>query len=121
MIIHFDKDRKLEDIQIDFVTQFPYLKLVFAPVTKGSRQGSTTIYSDATVGDLNTIVQPGNIDVTGNMTVMELEKTFAEKIGASVKVLRKAGNIWLETSITSNWTLARQNEHAHEISNSRVF
>jgi hypothetical protein len=50
------------------------------------------------------------------MTVIELEKTFEEMLGLSVLVYRKSGKLWLETTMTDNWTLAQQNENGRQIS-----
>jgi hypothetical protein len=31
-------------------------------------------------------------------------------------VFRKSGNLWLETTMTDDWTLQQQNDHGYEIS-----
>jgi len=50
------------------------------------------------------------------MTVKELEKIFEDRLGLSVLVYRKSGNLWLEPTMTDNWTLAQQNENGRQIS-----
>jgi len=49
------------------------------------------------------------------MTVAELEKMITEKYGMNVQVVRRSGNIWLETTMTDDWTLQQQNDHGREI------
>ena len=46
----------------------------------------------------------------------ELEKIFKDQFGLAVQVFRKSGNLWLETTMTDNWTLQQQNNHGKEIS-----
>jgi hypothetical protein len=48
------------------------------------------------------------------MKVGELEHAFNVKFGLSAQVFRKSGEIWLQTTTTDTWTLAKQNEVAME-------
>ena len=54
------------------------------------------------------------------MTVGELEKLFRERFGANIQVSRKSGTLWLETTMTDNWTLKQQNEHGRELSSPEI-
>ena len=60
--------------------------------------------------------QEGQVEVAETMTVKELEKTLRDKFGLTVQVARKSGSIWLETTISDNWTLKQQNDHGSELS-----
>jgi hypothetical protein len=60
--------------------------------------------------------KPGALRIEEEMTVGELEKEFLESFGMLVQVSRRSGTIWLETTMTDNWTLSRQNEHGRELS-----
>ena len=44
------------------------------------------------------------------MRTWELEERFEKDFGLHVQVFRKSGNIWLETSVSDDLTLAQQNE-----------
>ena len=55
------------------------------------------------------------IDINDDVTVEELENKFAS-IGLIAEVLRRSGNVWIETSLTNNWTLQQQNMEGEEIS-----
>ena len=57
-----------------------------------------------------------DLKISGSMTVKELEKIFDERLGLSVLVYRKSGNLWLEPTMTDNWTLEQQNENGRQIS-----
>lgn len=55
------------------------------------------------------------INIDNNITVTELEDQFA-CIGINLEIFRKSGNVWVETSLTNNWTLQQQNKEGEEIS-----
>jgi len=48
--------------------------------------------------------------VTSDNTVAQLKAIFSKIAGHSARVFRKAGSLWIETSLTDDWTLSRQNE-----------
>lgn len=48
--------------------------------------------------------------ITGDNTVAQLKEIFSKIAGHSARVFRKAGSLWIETSLTDDWTLSRQNE-----------
>jgi hypothetical protein len=54
------------------------------------------------------------IDIGNNITVIELENQFAD-MGLMAEVFRKSGNVWIESSLTDNWTLQQQNTEGEEI------
>ena len=58
----------------------------------------------------------GKIIITPSMTVKELEKKCEEQFGIAVQVYRKFGNLWLETTMTNDWTMQQQNNHGGESS-----
>ena len=96
-------NKTVEEVQTDFNNCFPYLKLEF--LKKGPL-----------IGDINKNVSSCIIELPGNTSINKLENIFRDNLGLPIRVLRKSGNIWMETSITGDWTLARQNEHGREIS-----
>ena len=56
------------------------------------------------------------MEVKNGMTVAELEGKFRNEYGLEVQVSRKSGLLWLETTMTDNWSLEKQNEHGRDIS-----
>ncbi len=124
MNIELEQNRKLEDVEQDFNRAFPYLKLEFTIKSKlAHKQIDNQLLANRitlTIGDLNKAIIPCSVEITGTMTVFELERLFTSKIDLPVRILRKSGNIWMGTSFTNNWTLAQQNEHGREISTLRI-
>ena len=55
------------------------------------------------------------IDIRNNLTVADLKKIFFTKFGLIVEVSPKSGVFWLETTMTDNCSLQKQNEHGREI------
>lgn len=120
MTIEISRDRRVADVQKDFNSEFPYLRLEFLqPYTTPQKQdGTVARFANAAsqMGDLYKNITDCFIDLPASITVNELERTFFTQLGLKARVLRKSGNIWMETSLTNNLTLQQQNEHGREIS-----
>jgi hypothetical protein len=69
-----------------------------------------------TLGECRTIHDSGTLTITPQMTVANLEQGFADVYGLSVQVFRKSGKVWLETTVTDNWTLEEQNRQGEALS-----
>ena len=117
MLLHIASNRLIGDIQREFNLLFPFLKLEFY------RADETNYVQPKRFLPEKYIIQyagherkDGDIRVYGEMTVSQLEKEFLSLFGLGVQVKRKSGNLWLETTMTDNWTLQKQNEHGREIS-----
>ncbi len=112
------KDKTIHDVQQEFNSRFPFLKLEFykhdranpAFRTKKHLLPSTSLSEAGLTGD------NGIINLLEEMTVAELEKNFLKKYSLDVHVSRKSGMIWLQTTMTDKWSLVKQNEHGYEIS-----
>ncbi len=117
MLLVISKERTINDLQLDFSTNYPYLKLEFYklqqyepdfPVKKHLLHTATLRMAG--------LKESGLLEIRDEMTVADLEKAFHNEFGLEVQVSRKSGMIWLETTMTDSWTLAKQNEHGREIS-----
>lgn len=119
MNLQFDSTRMISDIQKDFNVQFPFLKLEFfqnndsrkAPLSPKNR-----VMHNRRIGELQPSILNCVVEIRDNMKVKELEGIFKNQMGLFVQVFRRSGNLWLETTMTDNWTLRQQNEHGREIS-----
>lgn len=97
---------------------FPFLKIEFlnhrsiaAPKT-----AKQILPANKTIGDSQRSITDGALEIDGNMKVQELEKLFQDQFSLAVQVFRKSGPVWLETTMTDNWTLQQQNKHGSELS-----
>ncbi|MBO9201907.1 MULTISPECIES: hypothetical protein [Niastella] len=112
-------ERLITDVQHQFASGYPFLKLEFFK-SIDSRQKlyprqkqlpDALQLKDAWTGKKG----EGELFIDDVMTVSALESTFLDKFGLAAQVFRRSGNIWLTTSITNGWTLKQQNDHGREI------
>ncbi|MEJ7737572.1 MAG: hypothetical protein WKF97_09115 [Chitinophagaceae bacterium] len=118
MTISITYDKLIKDVQAEFNQSFPFLKIEF--FRKGYRfspfkQRKDCLPTHVSFGMSYRNKKTGRLDITPFMTVKELEKTCEEQFGIIVQVYRKSGNVWLETTMTDNWTIKQQNDHGGEI------
>lgn len=112
-------NRKIGDIQKDFNSMFPFLKIEFfnnRSVAATKFSAKQIIPSNKTIGDTQRAIADGTLEIDENMKVQDLEKQFHDQFSLAVQVFRKSGPVWLETTMTDNWTLSQQNKHGSELS-----
>jgi hypothetical protein len=117
MKIKITSNKTIEDIQSEFNKEFPFLKIQFFKHTHKEFQGSAKrelIPIHTNIGLLKH--HNGQIEITADMTVSELEQLFKDKLGLNVQVFRKSGKSWLETTVTDSWTLKKQDDEGKELS-----
>ncbi len=56
------------------------------------------------------------VDIDPARRVEEVEDDFFKKLGVMVRIFRKAGNMWIETTLTDSWSLRRQNHEGEQMS-----
>lgn len=107
------------EIKAQFRELFPLLKIEFYNKKhahfKGSKSGDE-INEALVLSKLNPDIKNGIINIDENMTVDEFETIMEKDFGLHVQVFRKSGDQWLQTSITDNWTLDKQEKKAEAIS-----
>lgn len=111
--------KSIGDIQKEFNDLFPYLRIKFfsKPHLKGGASSQDLVKNPTLkLADCRVLHNAGDITINDNMTVLELEERFKDVYGLSIQILRKSGKMWLETTITDDWTLKRQNDQGHDLS-----
>ncbi|HTN06992.1 hypothetical protein [Agriterribacter sp.] len=112
MYLYISPKHPISDVQKAFSNTFPFLKIEFF-----KNQGAHHLLpGDRSIAEAQEQTREGSIAITGDMKVRELEQALGKLFPLHAQVLRRSGNIWLETTMTDDWTLARQNEHGREIS-----
>jgi len=117
MVLHVMKNKIVGEIQNEFMTAFPYLKIDFFEngntrsnsLSKNRLNSIASLYKTGMWGE-------GPLEISDTMTVEELEALFKNQFGITAQVSRKSGGIWLETIITGDWTLRQQNQNGRELS-----
>lgn len=120
MLIQIKENLKISEIQEQFSSIFPFLKLEFI---KNKTHARTSVIKqplidiNKTLYEIRTILKDSFITISPTMTVSELENQFIDIFGLSTQVFRKSGNIWLVTTVTDKWTLEEQNRQGEIITN----
>jgi hypothetical protein len=118
--IKINNNKKVASVQKEFSHIFPYLRLEFFSKQEHGKRGmekkNVIIPADKTIGECRKVHKNDSISVTPGMKVSSLEEMFQEDFGLYVQVFRKSGKVWLETTMTDDWTLAEQNKQGEELS-----
>jgi hypothetical protein len=119
MTLHMNESSTIKDIQTDFSTEYPFLKMDFLKIIR-DRLGWITGTEKMLPGEKmlpyyrNTVKMKLSID--GDKTVNGLISDIEESLNMKVRVLRRSGNVWIETSLTMDWTLEQQNSEGKFLS-----
>jgi hypothetical protein len=118
MLLRIDQDTSIKEVQKQFNAWYPFLQIHFfknwSTDNKLSKKAERAL-PEWPISNLKNFKNPEYLPIDDKITVAELLKSFSD-IGLLAQVCRKSGNHWVETSLTSDWTLARQNEEAMLIS-----
>jgi hypothetical protein len=123
------RPRLIKEVQEQFTQTYPYLKIDFTK-GKGGRAVNSLVPNgtnaalpypagqDDAEDIIHTSVQKLLWDEFGlndEMKISELEVLLQYEFGLPAQILRKSGNMWLETRMTQHWTLRQQNDHGKDI------
>ena len=105
----------VRDIQKSFNDLYPLLKIEFfrnkhAVNSLSPKQEKLPERTAIALAMANSDVT--SIDISQTVTVGALEQELWKKTGFSAQVFRKSRNLWIETSLTDNWTLEKQSNTA---------
>jgi hypothetical protein len=120
MKLNISDESTLGQIQDEFNAQFPFLKLgFFIDLNKDSILSADEQVKNRhlTIGSIRDLTNTGDLSITSQTTVSELEKAFSVTFGLEVQVFRKSGTTWLVTTKTDDWTIAEHNKRAQEMAN----
>jgi len=113
MKLHIDDNKTIEEIQTEFINVFKYIKIEFFSKAHKSGEGSAKEYlleHTKKLGEIRTKHTEGDIIITPTMLVSEVETIFEDSFGIHAQIFRKQNNVWLETTNSDSWTLAKQIE-----------
>jgi hypothetical protein len=119
MKINIAPSRKISEIQEEFNREFPFLKLEFFNNKShqlGAKRETLPVNGSQPLSKCQSVTSEGVIQFSDATTVKDLEKVFRENFHVQAQVFRHSGSLWLETTLTDQWTLKKQNEHGKELS-----
>lgn len=114
-----ERDLTVKDLMTKFATEFPLLQLRFYKKPHDHFEGSKSrdeVSHSLSLSELNPDLNGGEIILTKEMSVDELETILEDKFGLHAQVFRKSGDIWLQTSKTDSWSLERHTQSAQQSS-----
>jgi hypothetical protein len=123
MKLHISDKVTIADLQKEFNSEFPFLKIEFfdIPHTKSARMSRSHMYpANRTLGSCRKKHNEGIIEITADDSVEKLESLLWNEFGLSSEVFRKTGNLWIETSLSNSWTLRLQNDEGKVFSMPRI-
>ena len=108
-MLQIETGKQIKQIQTAFNTRYPYLKIELIKQQGGKPEAMKG-------NDVIVKVPATTISIGSQQTVTRLEQEFLEKAGLKVKVYRKFCNVWIETTLTNDWTLEQQNSEGRLLS-----
>lgn len=109
----------LSDIQAAFNDYYPFLKIEFWQVQKGTVNGQhkpKKITTEVNVKDVIKLQVPTILNIGDKKTIAQIEQEIKSILGLSVQFSRKSGNVWNAITLTDSWTLEDQNDAGKFIS-----
>ncbi len=108
----------IRDLQLAFNKAYPFLRIEFYKVQPSVKTGHTKYLEASLPLAAAGLTNPGSLVISDSMTVHQLEKELKNNFGLTAHAFRKSGSMWLEITMTGDWTLQHQNEHGQELSES---
>ena len=119
MTIRITPERLIQDIQDEFSRVFPFLKIEFLRKPHpflNSTDNTHALPTESIVRHSDPGTTQNSIEITPSMTVRELEECCEKNFGLFIQFYRKSASLWLEITMTDNWTMKQQNDRGCEIS-----
>ena len=110
-------DKQLKEIKAEFNNKFPHLKIEFFAEEHevGEATKFNSMYDDELyLKDIRKVHNEGELSIDGHTKTCTFESNFKEKFGVNVQVWRRSGNMWLQTTVTDEWTLSEQEKKGVE-------
>lgn len=116
--LHLYPGRHIHEVQHEFSEAYPFLRIEFYKMQPAySHMLVRKHLNHSVLLKMAGLKNPGLLQIEDKMTVAELENILLDQFGLHTQVTRQSGIIWLETTMTDDWTLSQQNEHGKEITN----
>jgi hypothetical protein len=115
--LYISPSKYIYELQHEFNHVFPFLRLEFFRMHRiEAAAEAMQVVTKTSLLRAAGVRNCGYVVINAETTVAELTAALKENYGLIAQVVRQSGTVWLETTMTEDWTLIRQNEHGHELS-----
>ncbi len=120
LTLKIDESKSVGDFKKEFSSTFPFLKIEL--FKKSSSQVDPKNTKSTIVLASNQPLSKGTftLHIEGETSVAELKAMFLKKLGIIIRVCRRSGNMWVETSLTDDWSLGKQNHEAEQMNQKSI-
>lgn len=119
-VLQIDERKTVSQFQKEFSTLFPFLKIDFYKSMAGQRVGKSNKPALSLSANQLMSRSKASVAIDNSTTVATLKNIIMEKTGLACHVYRKSGTMWIETSLTEDWSLERQNHEAELMSKNSI-
>lgn len=117
MEININENTRLSEIHAQFQDRYPFLDLAFfaeqhQPGEASSRASRLPL--NLMVGEAGNGHGIGSLDIEDGMTVGELETILETRFGLHTQVLKKSGDLWLQSTLSDGVSLKELNRQTRE-------
>jgi hypothetical protein len=110
MEIVIDKELTVRQLAQIFSKKYPFLKI---DVYNRGEEVSNDCFH--TLHQISNMKDPQNFTILPEMSIGQIEQLFWDELGLQIAILRRVGHSWVNTPLTNDWTLERQNEITQHI------
>jgi hypothetical protein len=116
-INHDIRQQLIQKMQEEFSRTYPFLKIEIDRTRRvpGLTLDSGDLDTEEHIRDSAKALLEKEIRMSDQLKVIDLETSIGHLFGAPAQVYRKSGKFWLETTMSRDWTLKQQNDHARDI------
>ena len=117
--LHMKNETTCRTMQEEFWISYPYLKIEFQKYQQTFE--GRTIRTEKLLPEekmLSFYRRPllNTINIDSDRTVLQVIKEFENLLYLKLLLLRRSGNSWIETTLTTDWTLEQQNREGKSLS-----
>jgi HPt (histidine-containing phosphotransfer) domain-containing protein len=118
MTIEINDSRTVREIQREFTSRYPNLKIEFFHARHGREEVSAgnPCLPDQTIGSIRDRHTEGAISIESKRETGSIEQEFEDKFGLHVQLYRKQAEEWIQTIGTDTLSLAEQNSISRNLS-----
>ena len=110
--MHINRNKSIGELRKEFSEIFQGLKLEFYNHDHKAYATSSPddmISADQRLDELLDFSDDKEYVINEDISVAQLESDFKEIFNLNIQVFRKSKDLWLQTSATDDWSLAKQN------------